>query len=256
MDRRELLIGALALAGGAVSKPLRAHHRLLRASDSGARLLISNRVASRSSHAYARGLTVGVSIQLAHAQSHGDDALLRVLGAGLSPADRRQLARNLEYLAEHLEDELGWQGARHVCSHWQHSRAVFEARAHLDTCRSCSQTWRILVRGTEITFIPLIITDEVTVLARPQGADPKRELHLPELPSSFRPALAGKELRMKVCVDRRGVASVTRVDGAGISDFVVRRAVEQVEGTPWAAASNAGGRPREDTVQVVFRWES
>lgn len=256
MDRRELLIGALALAGGTVAKPLLAHHRLLGAADSAARLLLANRVASRGSRAHARGLTVDVSIQFHRVESRGSaDGVLHVLGAGLSPADRRQLARNLEYLAEHLEDELGWQGARHFCSHWQHRQPVFEAREHLEECRACRHSWKILVRGTGITWIPLVITEEVTVLARPRGADPQRELHLPELPSSFRPALAGKELRMKVCVDRRGVASVTRVDGSGISDFVVRRAVEEVECTPWTAAS-AGGHPKNDTVRVVFRWQS
>ncbi len=262
MDRRELLIGALALAGGAISKPLLAHHRLLDATDSGARLLLSNRVASRGSHAYVRGLSVAVLApavsfhQATGARFGSVDAAVRSLGAWVSQADRRRLARNLVYLAGHIEEELGWQGARHFCSHWHHHRDVFEARDHLDSCRACRQSWKILIRGTEVTWIPLVITEEVTVIARPQGADPRRRLRLPEVPGSFRPALEGKELRMKVCVDRHGVASVTRVEGPDISDFVVRRAVEQVENTPWLAAASASGRPHSDTVQVVFRWQS
>ena len=258
MDRREFLIGALTLAGGAASQPLFAHHRLLGVADSGARLLLATRAASRGSRAYTRGLSVEVSVRAPSPSRFGSvDAAVRGLGDCLSPSDRRQLARNLANLTEHLEQELSWQGARHFCSHWHHDHSsVMAARAHLESCRACRSSWKILIRGTDVDLIPLVIMEQVTVIAGPQGADPKRRLHLPEVPDAFRPALAGKELRMKVCVDRHGVASVARVEGPGISSFVVRRAVEQVENTPWIAAASPAGWPMNDTVRVVFRWQS
>ena len=257
MDRREFLVGALALVGGVATKPLLAHHRLLGATDSCARLMLFNRVASRGSRAYSHGFAVEVSLQALTARHFGTvEAAVDGLGIVLSPEDRRRLGRNLAYLSAHLEEELGWQGARHLCSHWQHDYGVFEARDHLESCRPCRRSWQILIHGTEVDWIPLVVREEVTVFAGPQGADPKSRLHLPEVPNSFRPGLAGKELRMKVCVDRHGVASVTRVDGHDISDFVVRRAVEQVETTPWLAAGRPDGLSVDDTVRVVFRWQS
>ncbi len=94
------------------------------------------------------------------------------------------------------------------------------------------------------------------MVAGPQGPDPRRPLRLPEVPRGLRSSLDGKDLRLRVCVDRYGVASVAKVESRGISDFVVQRAVAQIESTPWTAASRPSGRTVDETVRVIFRWRS
>ena len=259
MDRREFVIGMLTLAGGAACRPLFAHHGHYNVVESGSHLLLSVRIASRGSRAFAHGLPLEVTASAGlKPRFLSIESVVDRFGDRLSGSDRRQLERNLSFFADHFHEILDRDEARHFCSHWSHrtSHGPFEARAHLESCGACRQAWRVLIRSTRIDPVPLMIREEVTVVAGPQGADPKQRLHLPRLPDSMRPALAGKELRMRVCVDRHGVASVTRVESPDISDYVIRRAVRQIESTPWIAAAASSGRPVDDTVSVVFRWRS
>ncbi|MEM7349320.1 MAG: hypothetical protein AAF657_00845 [Acidobacteriota bacterium] len=259
MERRDFLIGMLALAGGSATRPLFAHPGRFQAVESGATLLLMTSMASRGSRAFARGLPVDLATSSGRmARFWSVEGAVERFGERLGRADRLQLERNLSFFADHFAEIFDWDDARHFCSYWNHEVALnlVEARGHLESCGACRRARRILVQGTDLGLIPFMVADEVTVIAGPQGADPKKPLRLPEIPRSMRSALAGKELRMKVCVDHRGVASVTRVDSPNISDFVVRRAVNEVESTPWVAAANRIGRPTEDTVSVVFRWQS
>ena len=259
MERREFLIGMLALAGSAAARPSLAHHGRFNVVESGAYLLHSTRVASRGCRAFARGLSVSLaSTSGRQPRLWSVEGAVESFGDRLHSADKRQLERNLSFFADHFDEILDGDEAEHFSSYWNHgiSISLSEARAHLESCGVCRRAQRVLLRETDLEWIPFLVTEEVTVIAGPQGADPKKRLRLPEVPYALRPALAGKELRMQVSVDRYGIASVTRVDSPDISDFVVRRAVHQIETTPWAAAANRIGRPVDDTVSIVFRWQS
>lgn len=257
MDRREFLTGVLALAGGAAAPPLLAHHRGHDAVESGARLLLAVRVGSRGSRELARGLRVGVTVARPRRRFLSIEAAVESLGPAVSRADRRRLERNLSYLADYLDEVLGRREAHHFCSHWHHGPGdVFEARAHLSSCGACRGAWKVLIRGTGLDLIPFVYEETVTVVAGPEGPSPRSPLRLPEVPKALRPALDGKDLRLRVNVDRYGVASVTRVESRGISDFVVERAVAQIERTPWTAATRRSGRTVDEDVRVIFRWRS
>jgi len=259
MHRREFLIGLLALGGGVATRPLFAHPGRFHAVESGSYLLLMTQYASRESPAFAQGLSADQrfgSGMLPRLWSI--DAATRSFGNRLSSSDRRQLERNLSFFADHFEEVLDRDDAEHFCAFWNHqvSHRLFEARGHVEACGSCRRVLEILIQGSDLEMIPFLVGEVVTVIAGPLGAGPKRRLQLPRVPDSLRPSLAGKELKMRVSVDRNGVASVTGVDSPDISEFVVRRAVYQVESTPWAAATRASNRSVDDSVSVVFRWES
>lgn len=259
MDRRQFLGCLMTLAGGAAAPPLLAHHRRDDPVESGARMLLSARVASRGSRTFARGLSVDVAV-VAPSRSHFGSiaAAVASFGHDLDRYDRRRLERNLAYLEERLDRLLDRHEARHFCSHWHHHSGgtVLEVRAHVESCGACRAAWKVLVHGTRLEPIPFVYEDAVTVVAAPQGPGPRRPLRLPEVPQALRASLDGKDLRLRVCVDRYGVASVTRVESRGISDFVVERAVAQIERTPWTAATRRSGRTVDEDVRVIFRWRS
>ncbi len=259
MDRREFLIGLLTLAGGVATRPLFAHPGRFHAVESGSYLLLMTQFASRESAIFAQGLSTDQrfgSGMLPRLWSI--DAATRSFGNRLSSSDRRQLERNLSFFADHFEEVLDDAAAEHFCAFWNHqvSHRLFEARGHVESCGPCRRALGVLIQGSDLEMIPFLVGEEVTVIAGPLGVGPRRRLQLPQVPDSLRASLAGKELKMRVRVDRHGVASVTRVDSPDISDFVVRRAVHQVESTPWAAAARVSNRSTDDSVSVVFRWES
>ncbi len=257
MDRREFLIGMMTLAGGATAGPLLAHYRGYDTVGSSARMLFSARIASRGSHAFAHGVTVDVSFDTLLPRHPSVEAAVDSLGGFLSRIDQKRLERNLSYLADHIDELLGADEVRHVCSHWHHQQHhdFFAARAHIEKCKPCRKTWKIAIHDTDIELIPFAYSDEVTVLAGPQGPNPKDRIRLPDVPTGLRPALAGKEMRVQVRVNEYGVASVEDVWSPGISDFVVKRAVEQIESTPWAAATSHG-RAVDENIRVIFRWQT
>ncbi len=257
MDRREFLIGMMTLAGGASAGPMAAHYRGYDAVGSSARMLLSARIASRGSHAFTRGVTVDVSFVALLPRHPSVEAAADSFGSFLNRNDQRRLERNLSYLADHLDELLGSDETRHVCSQWHHQQHhdFVEARAHIEKCKACRKTWKIAIHGTDIELIPLAYSEEVIVVAGPHGPNPKDRLHLPEVPRALRPALAGKEMRVRVRVNEYGVASVEDVWSPGISDFVVKRAVAEIESTPWAAATSHG-RAVDENIRVIFRWQT
>lgn len=257
MDRREFLTGIMTLAGGAAAGPLAAHYHGYDTIGSSARMLLSARVASRGSRAFTRGITADIAADIILPRHPSVEAAVFSFGGHLSRHDRQRLERNLSYFADYIAELLDRDEVGYFCSHWHHRRHhdLFEARAHIEKCGVSRKAWKVITHDTDIELIPFVYSDQVTVLAGPKGPQPKSQLRLPEIPNTLRPALSGKEMRVRVRINEYGIASVEEVWSPGISDFVVERAVAQIERTPWAAAT-AHGHAIDENIRVIFRWET
>jgi hypothetical protein len=191
----------------------------------------------------------------------------------LVQGDRRRLRANLWELIDKVSDVMDMNDALHFVSQWADDNdwTVLETRLHIGECPACNRAYVTLTRGTTIEVVPIVedpgstrdrrrpayetFSEEVTVLAEIPGLDPKRRLRLPQVPTSLRASVSGKEITVHARVDRQGQASIVSVDSAGISSFIVARAEDMVVNTPWEPARDRAGRPINGLVRVIFRWD-
>ena len=93
---------------------------------------------------------------------------------------------------------------------------------------------------------------EIDVLA--QQAKPRRPLRLPDLPSNMLPLLSGKEIRVRVIVDRFGPAQASLVDTPDVSPYIIRRIVHDIEGQHWIRLGHNATTSQDIKLHVVYRW--
>lgn len=91
----------------------------------------------------------------------------------------------------------------------------------------------------------------------PHGARPRGSLSYPPVPAdALRSRLSSEEISCQVDV---GVDGVAVADCGGnapdLPEFLLARAKEILEATPWQPAIDDSGKPCSDRVTVVFRWK-